>query len=253
MGRTLWRGEAACNLFFEVNEFFSAWPEKRRSQAAGVLFDELDLWIDPVARKGPQAMAVDEMLLSRVSRPMLRVYRWCGAWASLGYFGKVAEAREKFCGVELVRRWTGGGLVDHRADWTYTLVVPRAGGLARMRAGLSYRLIHEALVQCLRAEGRELCLGADAGGLGGLCFENPVEFDVLDDSGQKLAGAAQRRGRPGLLHQGSVAGMGTETRAREFAEKLAGRVREVDFFPEERELAALVKGRYGAAEWLERC
>jgi lipoate-protein ligase A len=36
-----------------------------------------------------------------------------------------------------------------------------------------------------------------------LCFANPVSADVMIDS-RKIAGAAQRRTRAGLLHQGSI-------------------------------------------------
>jgi lipoate-protein ligase A len=36
-----------------------------------------------------------------------------------------------------------------------------------------------------------------------VCFEAPVQYDVVV-AGQKVAGAAQRRLRRGLLHQGSV-------------------------------------------------
>ena len=36
-----------------------------------------------------------------------------------------------------------------------------------------------------------------------VCFANPVSADVMVN-GQKVAGAAQRRTRSGLLHQGSI-------------------------------------------------
>ena len=79
------------------------------------VFENLQLWLDPVARPGPEAMAVDEWLLGEVQVPLLRIYRWQGEWGSLGYFGSLSEAQKNFPGLQWVRRWTGGGTVDHRA------------------------------------------------------------------------------------------------------------------------------------------
>jgi hypothetical protein len=42
------------------------------------MFDELKLWVDPVARVAPESMAVDEWLLETAQQPVLRVYRWLG-------------------------------------------------------------------------------------------------------------------------------------------------------------------------------
>ena len=36
------------------------------------------------------------------------------------------------------------------------------------------------------------------------CFTAPSRFDVVADDGAKYAGAAQRRTRNGILHQGSI-------------------------------------------------
>jgi len=42
------------------------------------------------------------------------------------------------------------------------------------------------------------------------CFANPVPADVMMD-GRKIAGAAQRRARRGLLQQGSIQGITMKT------------------------------------------
>ena len=225
-------------------------------------FGHLDLWLDPEEREGPQAMAVDEWLLGWVERPLLRVYRWRGSWASIGCFVAADEARRRFpseSGVRWVRRWTGGGIVDHRADWTYSLIVPadRVAGLGRPRE--SYRRIHEALGRALLAEGRTAG-GLAAGGPGadghGWCFANPVAHDLLGPDGEKWAGAAQRRTRLGLLHQGSVcvpvsAQPGHEAdRADCFARCLARETCVVEIAPDASAIQALVERRYGAPEWL---
>src|SRR6478672_8158419 len=97
------------------------------------IFQKLLLWMDPVKRTGPEAMAVDEWLLETAFLPVLRVYEWDGDWASVGYFGKIAEARSTVPEVSWVRRWTGGGLVDHRSDWTYSLALPNSEKLATER------------------------------------------------------------------------------------------------------------------------
>lgn len=213
----------------------------------------MELWVDPTPRRGPEAMAVDEWMLESRDVPMLRIYRWDGKWASFGYFGKLDEAQVEVVGVEWVRRWTGGGVVDHRADWTYSLIVPRSCEVALMKGGESYRAIHRILVDVLRAEGVDPGLAEVGGRSGGMCFENPVEHDVLDAEGSKIAGAAQRRTKAGLLHQGSVAkAADSHLRGELFAESLSESWWEEDIFVDQGRVEELVAAKYGRKDWLER-
>ena len=169
----------------------------------------LSVWPDGEPRDGPLNMALDEALLLMSSTPVLRVYGWSGPWVSFGCFGALAETQAAFPGRPLVRRGTGGGIVDHAADWTYSLIVPRGDPLATLGTAESYRFIHAALATALAAVGVTACLAdAPPPGRGDLCFQRPVLADVVDAAGRKLAGAAQRRTRFGLLHQGSVQGVG---------------------------------------------
>ena len=165
---------------------------------------------DPEGRTGAVNMAFDELLLdrSRERGPSLRFYRWKEPTVSFGYFEPAAAAHRLADGREVVRRWTGGGLVEHGDDLTYTLAVPRAEPFARLRAAESYRLIHAAVTTALWQGGwrvaaqLEEALPAPQTAVNA-CFQRPVLHDLLAD-GQKIAGGAQRRTRAGLLHQGSV-------------------------------------------------
>jgi len=147
-------------------------------------------------------MAIDEALLRQVSAPVLRFYRWSEPDAiSIGYFDQYADVPP---GRPFVRRYTGGGLVDHRADFTYSIIVPRDHPLALQGTSGSYQAIHEAVTQALKQQGFEAelapcCLEAQSKA----CFQKPVKYDVVAGN-SKLAGAAQRRTREGCLHQGSV-------------------------------------------------
>jgi len=218
---------------------------------------KLELWMDPVVRPGPEAMAVDEWLLENVTAPLLRVYRWDGDWASVGYFGKINEARAAIPHVRWVRRWTGGGVVDHRANWTYSLVVPQAEPLANTRGAESYRWIHAALAKVLGGEGTTVELSEGTAETGAaLCFENPVSYDLVGEAGHKIAGAGQRRTRLGLLHQGSAAMPCDETTSRQRAENLAKSLSEcwqrVDFEIAPQVLKEKTTARYGNERWLEK-
>jgi lipoate-protein ligase A len=221
------------------------------------VFPRLSLWLDDGRRSGPQNMAVDEWLLQTIVYPALRVYRWEEGWGSLGFFGKLEEAKRSFDEVRWVRRWTGGGIVDHRSDWTYTLVVPSNEGFARLRGAESYRLIHQALSEAVKTKDLNVRLSGGADETGdSCCFVNPVEHDLIDASGRKIAGAGQRRTKLGLLHQGSVAGRleGPESvaRAKAFAAILAETVEEFTARPDEGDLAQRVVSRYGSPAWTER-
>ncbi|HEX7261266.1 MAG TPA: hypothetical protein VF258_05580 [Luteolibacter sp.] len=221
------------------------------------IFKSLRLWIDPIRRPGPESMAVDEWLLETAEEPVMRVYGWEGAWASVGYLGGIDGARWVFPEVQLVRRWTGGGMVDHRGDWTYTVVAPRDEPLANWRGAESYRRIHAALAETLMGEGivARLSAGNEETGAA-LCFENPVGHDLLGSDDRKLAGAGQRRSRQGLLHQGSVAApCGDVVASEKRAEDLAGRMaviweREM-FEPDASDLAQRT-ARYRSREWTDR-
>lgn len=147
-------------------------------------------------------MAVDESLLRHCAAPVLRIYGWTVPAVSIGYFQStsVAPADRPF-----VRRLTGGGLVDHAADVTYTVVLPPEHPLAVAGTAASYRLLHEAIARALNDCGVACSLAAGCGpGESIACFQKPVRFDVLGPDGRKLAGAAQRRSRYGVLHQGSI-------------------------------------------------
>lgn len=189
---------------------------------------DLMLWNDETAREGPENMAVDEWLWSAVTTPLLRVYRWSGDWMSIGYFSPCSEVP---AGRNFVRRPTGGGLVDHRDDWTYTLMVPRGYALAEMQGRDSYQVIHEAVGDGLAQEGIACqLLVEEVSDDSAFCFQKPVAHDLVDARGRKLAGAGQRRGKHGLLHQGSVqtATHADPRRAMHLAMNLAARVCELE-------------------------
>ena len=146
-------------------------------------------------------MAVDESLLRLATGPVLRLYEWSVPAVSLGYFQPAAVAP---AGRPFVRRYTGGGLVDHARDVTYTVAAPRAHPLGTLSTAESYSRLHEAVAAALQDIGLEAVLSpvCDAGD-NAACFQKAVKFDVLHQ-GKKVAGAAQRRTRSGLLQQGSI-------------------------------------------------
>ena len=146
-------------------------------------------------------MAVDEALLREVQAPVLRLYGWSVPAVSLGYFQPAVLAPT---GRPFVRRYTGGGLVDHAHDLTYTVVLPRAHEWMQLSAPESYEQIHLGVQAALAACGivSELTPCASAAE-SEACFQKPVRFDIVAEDA-KLSGAAQRRTREGMLHQGSI-------------------------------------------------
>src|SRR5438270_3750661 len=91
-------------------------------------------------------MALDEAMLQAMPRldwPVLRFYGWNQRCASFGYFQKYAEVERLVQLRPLVRRPTGGGIVPHDGDWTYSLAFPTSNEWYSLTATESYRRIHE--------------------------------------------------------------------------------------------------------------
>ena len=158
-------------------------------------------------------MALDEALLestSRLGRPVLRFYGWTEPAATFGYFQKYADVERATHWRPLIRRPTGGGIVPHDADWTYSLAFPPGNEWHLLKAEESYRRIHEWIQSAFRKLNvtTELALRSQRSAIRNPqsaigCFAGYEKFDVLWH-GKKIAGAAQRRNKHGLLIQGSV-------------------------------------------------
>ena len=152
-------------------------------------------------------MALDEALLenaSRLNAPVLRFYGWTAPAATFGYFQKISEVERATPLRPLIRRPTGGGIVPHDADWTYSAVFPPGHEWHSLKAGESYRRIHD----WLRRTFAEMNVATELApcckkSLPGQCFVGHEKHDLLWH-GKKIAGAAQRRNQLGLLIQGSV-------------------------------------------------
>jgi lipoate-protein ligase A len=273
-------------------------------------FERLDVCLDDSSQSAAMNMAIDEVLLQTANVPSIRFYQWKSPALSFGYFGRFADVGGYAAERDLVRRWTGGGIVFHGDDLTYSIIIPARDAMFAESSAFIYAAIHSALrdalnIDCQRAElapaaeaavtDCENSLGADRGynlsscnhapvarptmhwpachdGPPGhgysrhLCFANPVRADLMID-GRKIAGAAQRRTRAGLLHQGSIQlatgrvrvaaatghvdpGNGLAERfARELSANCVGRKLDDDILNRAHEIAAR---KYETAAWLHR-
>jgi lipoate-protein ligase A len=152
-------------------------------------------------------MALDEALMdcaSEIGAPVLRFYGWTQPAASFGYSQKYSEIEKATMLRPLVRRPTGGGLVPHDADWTYSVAFPPSHYWYHLKAIESYERVHEWIRDGFARMHVVTTLSPGTPkALPGQCFIGSEKFDVLW-FGKKIAGAAQRRTKKGLLIQGSI-------------------------------------------------
>lgn len=224
------------------------------------------LWSDG-PRSAAMNMAVDESLLLRVAErgvPVIRFYSWdCERVVSIGYVQRAAAVP---AGYQFVRRPTGGGVVHHDFDFTYSVAVPSGHWLTGLDRTKSYDWINRSVQEGLRTlrvaadlADQEIGGQVDRGTM--VCFANPTKYDLLLD-GRKIAGSAQRRTREGILHQGSLHFGGPLPVSRE----QLGRALEAGFAatlnldlepftPDETMLAfaeELAREKYASADWNRR-
>ncbi|MCP4228523.1 MAG: lipoate--protein ligase family protein [bacterium] len=141
-------------------------------------------------------LALFEGYLAGESPATWRCYTWNETAAT---FGRNQESPPGLEEIPVIKRVTGGGIVPHGADLTYSVVRERRSG------NENYRDIIELLNVALRELGVDCSVweGGDEG-LSGVCFASLAPFDIHRD-GVKIAGCAQRRKQDGILHHGSIA------------------------------------------------
>jgi len=138
----------------------------------------------------------------------VRTYRWEPYALSFGanepalkrYDRALIERR----GLAVVRRPTGGRAVWHAEELTYSVTAPEGtfGSLA-----VSYRVVHELLVEALATLGSRFALAERPGAAvpldAGACFASPAGGEVISALG-KVVGSAQLRERGAFLQHGSI-------------------------------------------------
>ena len=166
-------------------------------------------------------MALDEVLAkSKPEAFCLRFFHWKGGGATFGYAQRIREVERALppgIGDSYTRRPTGGGIVPHIDDLTFSCVFPAEGEL---RPAEIYRRLHTSIRTGLCAEGLDarLCAQGRAAPSGpqgaSQCFAAPVALDILSAQG-KILGGAIRRYADIVLYQGSLQLPGARTRAAE--------------------------------------
>jgi lipoate-protein ligase A len=256
------------------------------------LFAALLVYHDDTPHSAAMNMSIDEALVEHAAVPSIRFYQWHSPALSFGYFGRFADVASYAGERHLVRRWTGGGIVLHGDDLTYSIVIPVSDAAFGESSISIYEKIHHALSHAFIANGAraelvsvaalcerrkarkgDLQIAPAVGNRRSLssavadrrysntaitdhgynCFANPVRADVIID-GRKVAGAAQRWTRAGLLQQGSIQGVDLGNGlAQRFAKALSANcsTRKInkEIWNRARELA---QRKYGADSWLRK-
>lgn len=144
---------------------------------------------------------------------MARFFNWGGFTpaATFGYaqFGTSAAEQILAAGIkEYTRRPTGGGIVLHKDDLTFSLFfMPQnaarpADIYANLHRGIKDEFIKKGLT--LGTYDKASDYRPSPGGVSADCFTNPVSDDLLGPDGQKVLGGAIRRFGNAVLYQGSL-------------------------------------------------
>lgn len=162
-------------------------------------------------------MAIDrELLISLATEQqvILHFYDWTVPCATYGYFlnpdlyinSNVSKNK-----LSLIKRPTGGGVIFHLWDFTFSLLIPVTHGLFSINTRDSYRNINCLIIQVLKK-----IIGSSSGLTllqeelqtfnaysSFFCMAQPSLQDIMLN-GVKIGGGAQRRTKHGFLHQGTL-------------------------------------------------
>lgn len=155
-------------------------------------------------------MADDFFLLENLNEPLLRFYRFSSLSVTHGYFLDPLQflkmpgiAKHK---LQIAKRPTGGGLIFHGFDFTFSLLIPIGHPDFVDNVLESYHMINKKVITALQAAfnvAPTLLEGRATSSRPGFCMAKPTVYDVLLRE-KKIGGAAQRRTKKGLLHQSSI-------------------------------------------------
>ena len=216
-----------------------------------------------------EQMAADEVLCNALLCPYtLRFYNWSGPGVTFGYSQRILSVRSGIgperAALPMVRRPTGGGIVLHENDLTFSFVfhqpgvyfepaktydrLHRAIAAGYTRAGISFELLSEKTADY---KTNDPVMN---------CFAKPVNMDILYN-GRKVLGGALRKFGDYMLYQASFQAPDARSNAafhrniiiKALGEEFGLSWRSAGFSgPETEKVKALALSKYGAREWNER-
>jgi lipoate-protein ligase A len=174
---------------------------------------EWELILDKKPLSGSLNMAIDDFLFRSLGsdpQTFLRFYRWERLTVSLGYSQDIRKVVDlEYCqeqGIDIVRRMTGGKLVLHHKEVTYSLCSSDKEAFTSTLAE-SYRLISQALIRGFEEMGLKPHLAdspPSSYARGNLpCFSYPAR-DEIEVEGKKIVGSAQKRAGSKFIQHGSI-------------------------------------------------
>lgn len=160
-------------------------------------------------------MDIDDNLLQAMGvgdSPILHLYRWKKESITYGHFIKksnffdMEKVNKNF--FELAKRPTGGGIIFHSWDYTFSFIVPSSHKQFSTNTLENYQWINQVVLNAIQDlypaplsiyKKSVACKGNGKY----FCMAKPTIYDILLGE-KKVVGAAQRRRRHALLHQGSI-------------------------------------------------
>lgn len=215
-------------------------------------------------------MAADEMLCaSNAAAYILRFFSWAAPGITYGYSQRrlQVETAVRIAGSsikDIVRRPTGGGIVFHEDDVTFSFIFPSPELLFEPHK--TYERLHTAINRKYRECGEDFTLMSGktesyaVNSPAMACFSKPVTLDILYNNKKVLGGALRKTGTK-MLYQGSFQFPGARKR-QAFHKRVISSALAEEFkiewktahFSEEmsEELQKLATGKYRTKEWNSR-
>jgi len=172
--------------------------------------------LDTAARSAEENMRLDAELLETLDpngQPILHFYDWEGDCATYGYFVNPADflnlEEVKKRKLNLAKRPTGGGIIFHIWDLAFSVLIPASHPQFSENTLDNYAFVNNrVLAAASHFIGERPMLTVEDGpapdrSCTRFCMAQPTKYDVVLN-GRKIAGAAQRKTKKGLLHQGTI-------------------------------------------------
>ncbi len=211
-------------------------------------------WFDSGSLPPFKNMAMDEALFIQ-KIPALRFYGWTERAFSIGYF---QEFNPQDFDAPVVRRMTGGGIVEHGRDLTFSIILDLKTLPSLDSIKNSYHWIHQIILKALmNLDISTKFYFSTKEERGNLCFISPSQDDLIWE-GVKIVGGAQRRKGNFLLHQGTIALEKIPVKRSLLIQEIIKSFESVfqldlkegfDILSNLEEIIALLEKKYGSLEW----